>query len=87
MIYFGMRTFFTIYFIFVVSTSGNAEKMVNLSIRNNYMYKDLYELLRNRGPLIPHSITSRIYLINILKERYNGTDRKEDYLELIKIKF
>jgi len=35
--------------------------------------------------LNPHSIKFKLYLVNIFKERYDGNDWEQEYLDLIKI--
>jgi hypothetical protein len=79
-----------IYFFFVASSNRNVDNSdidENLIFNNSnfryYSYDDLYTLLKNRGPLNPHSIKSRRYLLEILKVRYKTEPWEPQYTKLV----
>lgn len=89
-----MRPFASVFliFFFVACSSSNVDIddidiSENLNCNNSYShfytYDDLYQLLRNRGPLYPHSIKSRKYLLDILKARYEIEEWNSLYTKLV----
>ena len=89
-----MRPFASVFLIFFFVAcssskvdSGDIDISENLNYDNSYSrfytYDDLYQLLRNRGPLNPHSVKSRKYLLDILRARYEIEEWNSHYTKLV----
>lgn len=48
---------------------------------NSYIYYDLYQLLKQKGPMYGNSNLSKTYLIDILKNMYNRDGWKQENID------
>lgn len=62
-----MQPFAAVVFIFIFTAGSSVEKKIK-----NYTYEDFFKCLRDVGPLKPQSIESRLFILNLLKNKYNG---------------
>lgn len=73
-----MQPFAAVVFIFIFTASSSVEKKIK-----NYTYEDFFKCLRDVGPLKPQSIESRLFILNLLKNKYNGEHWDSMYEKLV----
>lgn len=62
-----MQPFAAVVFIYIFTAGSSVERKIK-----NYTYEDLFKCLRNEGSLKPQSSESRLFIFNLLKNKYNG---------------
>jgi len=62
-----LQPFAALVFIFIFTAGSSVERKIK-----NCTYEDFFKCLRDEDPLKPQSIGSRLFIFNLLKNKYSG---------------